>query len=127
PAAPRALHDALPISDRLLWAGAGLSGGIGVLNGLALWYPNIPSIPVKIQDMSPYFTTAPWNAIGWTPVSLYPFAIGMSYLLPVDLLFSCWCFYLLWKVEGIRVAALALAERGQRYAYINDQCRTACS
>jgi hypothetical protein len=110
------------LADRLLWLGAGLSGGIGLLNGFAKWYPSLPDIPVRIQDMAPYFTTAPWNAIGWTPFSLYPFAIGMAYLLPVDLLFSCWFFYLFWKAERITGAALGLAEPGSRYPYINEQC-----
>jgi hypothetical protein len=110
------------LADGRLWAGAALSGGIALLNGLALWYPSLPDLPVKMQDTSAYFTTAPWNAIGWTPVSLYPFAIGMSYLLPVDLLFSCWFFYLFWKVERIGGAALGLAEPGSRYPYINEQC-----
>jgi hypothetical protein len=110
------------LADRLLWMGAGLSGGIALLNGFATWYPSIPSISVRMQDVSPYFTMAPWNAIGWTPISFYPFAIGMSYLLPVDLLFSCWFFYLFWKVERISGAALGLAEPGSRYPYINEQC-----
>jgi hypothetical protein len=110
------------LSDRLLWGGAALSGGIGLWNGFAKWYPNLPDIPVRIQDMAPYFTTAPWNAIGWTPFSLYPFAIGMAFLLPVDLLFSCWFFYLFWKAERITGAALGLAEPGSRYPYINEQC-----
>jgi uncharacterized protein DUF6785/uncharacterized protein DUF6784 len=110
------------LADRLLWLGAGLSGGIALLNGFATWYPSIPEISVRMRDMSPYFTTAPWNAIGWTPISFYPFAIGMSYLLPVDLLFSCWFFYLFWKVERISGAALGLAEPGSRYPYINEQC-----
>jgi hypothetical protein len=110
------------LANRLLWMGAGLSGGIALLNGFATWYPSIPALSVRMQDVSPYFTTAPWNAIGWTPISFYPFAIGMSYLLPVDLLFSCWFFYLFWKVERISGAALGLAEPGSRYPYINEQC-----
>jgi hypothetical protein len=110
------------LADRFLWSGALLSGGIAVLNGFARWYPAIPSIPVRMQDMSPLFTTPPWNAIGWTPISFYPFAVGLSYLLPVDLLFSCWFFYLVWKVERITGAALGLAEAGSRYPYINEQC-----
>jgi hypothetical protein len=109
------------LANRLLWLGAALSGGIGLLNGFARWYPSLPDIPVRIQDMSPYFTTAPWNAIGWTPISFYPFAVGMAYLLPVDLLFSSWFFYLFWKAERIGGAALGLAEPGSRYPYINEQ------
>jgi hypothetical protein len=109
------------LSNRLFWMGAALSGGIALLNGFARWYPSLPEISVRIQDMSPYFATAPWNAIGWTPISFYPFAVGMAFLLPVDLLFSCWFFYLFWKAERIGGAAVGLAEPGSRYPYINEQ------
>jgi len=39
--------------------------------------------------------------MGWTPISFYPFAIGMAFLLPLDLSFSCWFFYVLRKLEAV--------------------------
>jgi len=36
----------------------------------------------------------------------YPFGIGLGMLLPVDLLFSCWFFFWMWKAERILTAAL---------------------
>lgn len=84
-----------------LWWGLGLAAAIDVLNGLHVLYPAVPAIPVKGHDLGPLFTSAPWNAIGWTPCNFYPFAIGMGMLVPLDMLFSTWFFYLVWKVERV--------------------------
>jgi hypothetical protein len=45
---------------------------------------------------------------GLDAVLFYPFAIGLGYLLPLDLLFSCWFFYLFWKAQLVTSASLAL-------------------
>ncbi|MDI6828365.1 MAG: hypothetical protein QME62_07780, partial [Armatimonadota bacterium] len=78
--------------NKLMWAGFIIAGGIDFINGLHYLYPAIPEIVVKHTDLRPYLTTKPWSAVGWTPYSFYPFAIGLGFLLPVDLLFSCWFF-----------------------------------
>ena len=39
--------------------------------------------------------------MGWTPVCIYPFAIGIAFFMPLDLSFSCWFFYFFWKWEKI--------------------------
>lgn len=91
----------------LLWAGILLAGGVNVLNGLNYMIPSLPAINVKHQDLLPYITQKPWNAIGWTPYSFYPFVIGLGYLLPLDLVFSCWFFYIFWKAELVVSNAMA--------------------
>ena len=53
------------------------------------------------------FANRPFNAVGFTCYSFYPFAIGLGYLLPLDLLFSCWFFYLFWKVQMVVSAQMA--------------------
>jgi hypothetical protein len=80
------------------------------LNGLHQLYPSLPTIDVQHHDVNGQgiFGTRPFNAVGFTCYSIYPFAIGLGYLLPLDLLFSCWFFYLFWKVQLILSAALAL-------------------
>lgn len=83
--------------NRLFWAGVILAGSIDILNGFNFLIPNLPVIMVKHQDLGPSIVNKPWNAVGWFPIAFYPFAIGLGYLLPVDLLFSCWFFYLFWK------------------------------
>ncbi len=93
--------------NRWMWAGFIIAGGLNLWNGFAFLYPSIPSLPIGIIDLKPMFTTKPWNAIDWTPMTLYPLAIGLSYLLPLDLLFSCWFFYLFWKGQRIFVSMMA--------------------
>lgn len=84
-----------------LWWGLGLAAAVDVLNGLHVWYPVVPALPVKGHDLGPLFTSPPWNAIGWTPCHFYPFALGMGMLVPLDMLFSTWFFYLVWKAERV--------------------------
>ncbi len=91
----------------LMWGGFLLAGGIDVLNGFAYLFPALPSIPVTHVNLQQYLTQKPWSAMGFTCYSFYPFAIGLGYLLPVDLLFSCWFFYLFWKAQMVFSSAMA--------------------
>jgi hypothetical protein len=93
--------------SRLMWGGFGIAFGISLLNGLSFLYPALPSIQVTEWDMAPFITSKPWSAVGWTPISFYPFAIGLGFLLPTDLLFSCWFFYFYWKLQLVISNAMA--------------------
>ena len=85
--------------NKLMWVGFSIAAGISILNLLNSIYPAVPYLPVKRQNIHHYFTGRPWNAMGGVRLSFYPFAIGISYLIPLDLLFSCWVFYWLYKFE----------------------------
>lgn len=95
--------------SRLFWIGFGVCAMLEIINGLAFLYPSVPNIPVQHVNLQGQgiFATRPWNATGFTCYSFYPFAIGLGYLLPLDLLFSCWFFYLFWKAQLVVSAALA--------------------
>ena len=105
-----------------LWYGMALAGGITLLNGLAQFVPALPTLSVRAHDIAPGITNRPWNAIGWTPVSFYPFAIGLGFMLPVDLLFSCWFFYLFFKAQRVMGATLGLYGAIPRFPYVEEQC-----
>lgn len=107
--------------NKLMWAGFAIAGGIDFINGLAYLYPSIPQIVVKHVDLRPYITAKPWNAIGWTPYSFYPFAIGLGFLLPVDLLFSCWFFYIFWKMQLVLSNAMAW-DVVPNFPFVTEQC-----
>ncbi|MHB0999698.1 MAG: DUF6785 family protein [Armatimonadota bacterium] len=109
------------LKNRLMWAGFCIAAGISLLNGLHLFWPNLPMITVKIRDMSPFFPQKPWNAIGWTPISFYPYAIGLGFLLPVDMLFSCWFFYLMWKIIRVLGAVYGAYDSVPAFPYMNQQ------
>lgn len=87
--------------DRLMWIGFALAGGIDFWNGWSYLFPQLPMIPTKSIDLTHVFTTRPWNAMGWFPLCFYPFAIGLGILLPLDLSFSCWFFFIIWKAQFV--------------------------
>jgi hypothetical protein len=106
----------------VFWVGFGVMTAIEILNGLAFLYPNIPHINMQHVDVQGQgiFATRPWSAVGFTCYSFYPFAIGLGYLLPLDLLFSCWFFYLTWKLQAILSAQFAL-DVTPDFPYVREQ------
>ena len=111
--------------SRIFWIAFALAGAMDIINGLNLYYPSIPRILVPGNglgyfDLGPLVTTKPWNAIGWTPISWYPFIVGFGMLLPVDLLFSCWFFYIFWKVETVAAVTMAY-DIDPRIPYVSNQ------
>lgn len=79
-----------------MWIGFGIAFLIGLVNGIHELYPSIPNAPwIKLYDVGQYFTVQPWEAIRTygMQTSLYPFAIGLAYFIPLDLAFSCWFSY----------------------------------
>lgn len=109
------------LKSKLMWVGFCIAGGISILNGLSELFPNIPTIPVKMWDISPMMTTSPWNAIGWTPVSFYPYAIGLGFLLSVDMLFSCWFFFIMWRIIRVLGAMYGVYNTTPNFPYMNQQ------
>jgi hypothetical protein len=108
------------LKNRTMWIAFGIAGFIDTLNSLNAIWPMVPSLPIARIDLGTYVTERPWNAIGWTPLNLYPFAIGLGFLLPLDLSFSCWFFYLFWKVERI-IGAIGGWQSLPRFPYMNEQ------
>jgi hypothetical protein len=115
-------QNAAVLRSRLLWIGFALAAAIDLVNGIHVLAPAFPYIHVRIFDLRPFFPLPPWNAMGWTPVSFYPFAIGLGYLLPVDLLFSSWFFYLFYKAERVISQALGWIRPGTGFPYVEQQC-----
>lgn len=106
--------------DRMMWIGFGLAGGMNLMNGLNFLYPGFPGLGGKLYDLSPLFASAPWNAVGWTPISLFPFGVGLAFFMPLDLSFSCWFFYLFWKLELVAGKALGVRSLPD-FPYIEPQ------
>ncbi len=94
--------------NRILCMGIALGAGIDLLNGFHMLFPNLPFISVRHDapghDLRQYLANPPWNAIGWTPFPMYPFIIGLGYLLPLDLSFSVWFFYVFRKLQHVALA-----------------------
>ena len=87
--------------NRMLWLGFGIVAILDALNGLHTLFPAVPYLQLKLINISQYFTEKPWNLMGTTRVSFYPFMIGIGFFLPLDLSFSCWFFFLLRQLSRV--------------------------
>lgn len=94
--------------SRIMWIGLAIAAAINLINGLNVLYPSVPGIPLRQVNIGGYFTEKPWNAIGSTPIYVLPFAVGLGYLMPLEMSFSIWFFYLFWKMERVVGSALGL-------------------
>ena len=110
---PMMISSDLPalLKNRLFWYAFGIAAFIDTLNGLAFFFPSLPFIPiVKAFLFRDYFLERPWNAIANTEVHFYPFVIGLAYFLPTDLAFSCWFFFILFKLELVIASQLGIQD-----------------
>ena len=106
--------------NRLLWIGFGIALGINLLNGLQFFFPVLPEIPVRKYNLNIYFTQKPWNAMGSMPLRFHPYLIGFSFILPLDLAYSCAFFYLIKKVQLLVGSAVGIATL-QGYPFLGEQ------
>ncbi len=96
--------------EKLFWGGAIATFLLGTLNTLHENIPNMPMIQVRATELSIYFQNPPWNAIGPTSITFFPFAIGIGFLLSTEVVFSCWFFFLVTKAELIFASAIRATE-----------------
>ena len=87
-------------ANRLMWIGFAIAGAITLVNGLSVLYPNVPYIAIKRVDYQ-IATSGPFAAMGSVRVAFYFFAIALGFLMPVDLSFSIYFFYILFKLESV--------------------------
>lgn len=110
-------------SNRLLWIGFLIPVILESLASLNYLYPNIPFFPIKPSDprlnLSPLFSSPPWNGIGSFELSFYPLVIGLTYFIPLDVSFSLWFFYLVRKFENVVTTALGYHDAGSSSAAAN--------
>lgn len=98
--------------NKLLWIGFLIAALLDVWHGLAHFFPILPDFSVRHdapgRNLGRFFTEKPWNAIGSVPVPLYPFVIGLGFLLPLDLSFSIWFFYIFRKLQFVFGSAMGM-------------------
>ncbi len=87
--------------SRAMWVAFGSVAALDILSGLHFLWPSVPHIPLKLYQLQQHITIRPWNAVGWFPISFYPFAIGLGFFIPLGLSFSCWFFFLFFKAQSV--------------------------
>ena len=102
--------------NKKLWLGISIAAGISLLNGISTLFPSLPEIPITRRSY--HFSESPLNFYGSVTVAFYPFAIGIMFLMPLDVLFSTLMFYFLYRNQ--MAAARAFGIPGN-FPYLNEQ------
>jgi hypothetical protein len=102
----------------LLWGGFALGAFFQLLNLVHTLWPVVPGVEIGVQ----YYQAQeyPWRAAGSIPISFFPFAYGLSFLLPLQLAFSCWFFFLMSRVELV-IAAMYGHTDWNGFPYVRQQ------
>ena len=86
---------------------------IGVINGFHFLFPSVPYLQIRPYDLSSLFTTKPWNEIGKIVLTVRPFLIGLIFLIPLDIIFSCWFFFFVWKLQLLVGSVIGMRQRAE--------------
>jgi len=86
--------------SKMMWLVFAISGSIDLINGLNIFLPVLPQIPVRQAEIGQYLTEKPWSAIGWTPFYILSFSVGLGFLMPLKMSFSVWFFYFFGNSNG---------------------------
>ena len=79
--------------NRILWIGFGVAFGIDLWNGIAFFFPILPSFPINDRTRNVFsFSQKPWNAMGSTSFYFHPYLIGLSFVLPLGSLLLMYVF-----------------------------------
>lgn len=87
-------------TNKLMWLGFAIAGGITLINGLNYLYPSVPCVPIKRVDYR-VAESGPLMALGTVRVAFYFFAITLGFLMPQDLSFSIYFFYFVHKFSAV--------------------------
>ncbi len=104
--------------NKRMWLGFAIAAGISLFNGLSHLYPVIPHIPVTRRFFS--FHEPPFSHYGTIITAFYPFAIGIMFLMPLDVLFSTMLFYVLYRNE-VALATAVGWHSISHFPYLNEQ------
>lgn len=107
--------------QRTMWIGFAVAGLYDMMNGLHSVWPIVPALNCQNFYIHTYIRSAPWDGIGWTPLTLFPFVVGLGYLLPIELLMSFWLFFGVWKLEKVAVRATGLPMGRHQWPFLDEQ------
>jgi len=95
----------------LTWFGFAIPAIVFTVNGISQMYPSVPTLTTQ-HHLNQYFTIRPWSDMDYTVAFVSFAAIGFSYLLPSDLLFSLWFFFAFSRIEDVIASAFGMQMDG---------------
>jgi hypothetical protein len=89
----------------MTWIGFAVPFVVFLFKGLHAWYPAVPDVQLE-WNLNDYLQQPPWNGIYYSPVKFSFALLGFMYLLPADLLFSLWFFFLASRAQDVVAKAV---------------------
>ena len=97
--------------DRRMWIGFLVAALLESHNSVAYLVPALPLLPIKVIQW-PAAAVKPLSGLGSLWTALYPFQIGITFLLPLDVSLSLWLFFLLTRVQDVGAVMLGFRDQG---------------
>jgi hypothetical protein len=107
------------VAGRVIWVGFLASFGVNLWDRLPTFFPSLPVIPLGPVPLINQQITGPMAAFGEMDLVLWPWLIAIAYLIPKELSFSCWAFWLI-RVGLTFVAIAAGASARSPEAWLSD-------
>ncbi len=99
-------------ASALFWVGLLISLAVTSLNTVARHYPAVPAIPLGPVALMQWRQVGPMAGLGEIDLVLWPWLIAIAFLVPKELSFSCWFFWLV-RV-GLTVIGIATGSTARR-------------
>ncbi len=95
----------------VFWIGFGITLTIGLINAMGIFFPAMPSIPLMGKTLMQWQKVGPMAGLGQIDLWLDPTMIAIAFLIPKELSFSCWFFWIVRVV--LTVIAIAAGHTPQ--------------
>ena len=79
-----------------MWVGFGIVVFVQGLNGLNLYFPDVPVVPLNL-NAGAFFTETPWNQMAVMGITISPLMLGITFLLTAEVSLSLWSF--IWFIQ----------------------------
>ncbi|MCZ7646046.1 MAG: hypothetical protein M5U26_12295 [Planctomycetota bacterium] len=94
------------LKHRLAWIGMGFSLALLSWNHLEEFYPGWPAVALRFNPSS-FLREPPWLGLNPLFMNFAPSMLGLAFLLPMEISFSLWFFYLVVQKACVQLAAQA--------------------
>jgi len=94
----------------MLWGAVAVVTLIHTIKGLHLFFPTIPDIKLSMNT-SDFLVDKPWNQLS-AQIAIFPLIIGFAFLVPSEVSFSLWFFFVLYKLQTMIGFVLAMDGSG---------------
>lgn len=91
----------------LLWIGIGVAVLIRVMVGMHSYWTWVPAIPMR-WELTATPEMMPWSALGFGHVELFLSVIGVMFILPTEVSFSLWAFFLAFRLIRLARAMMGM-------------------